>query len=77
MHHQIEYENCTVPPPGVDQSQSQRRDQGQHVVRPCEGVKEEVNRIITQGVAKEGRRRDKASPRQGAAKIRRRQTSHR
>ena len=39
---------CTVPSPGVDQSQSQRRGQGQHMVGPHEGPqRKEVNRVTT------------------------------
>jgi len=69
---------CTVPSPGIDQSQSQRLIQSQHIVGPLGESKEgsqQTNRLgasARRGVAKRRRRQSKASPRRGVAKRRRR-----
>jgi len=52
------FENCTVPSPGVDQSQNQQLSQSQHIVGPLEESKEG-----SQQTDRLRRRRDKASPR--------------
>jgi len=38
---------CTVPSPGVDQSQSQRRGQGQHIMGPREGPPKKGSQQVT------------------------------